>query len=116
MSDILKECKKHGLTKFFKNWPNKCKRCNTESVIRRRREIKRLLVQFAGGKCVKCGYNKCVGALEFHHKDPSQKDFGIAELMHKNALEKLKEEVKKCDLICANCHDELHYNLTNQSG
>ena len=62
-----------------------------------------------GGKCQRCGYNKCLKALEFHHLDPSQKDFTISNDHFK--LAEAVEESKKCILICANCHRELHDNL-----
>ena len=62
-----------------------------------------------GGKCVRCGYDKCSGALEFHHIDPSQKDFTISNDRAK--LEESIEESKKCILLCANCHRELHAEI-----
>ena len=62
-----------------------------------------------GGKCIRCGYDKCIKALEFHHIDPSQKDFTISN-DHFKLLEAI-EESKKCILICSNCHKELHDNL-----
>jgi hypothetical protein len=66
-----------------------------------------------GGKCQRCGYNTCIKALEFHHLDPSQKDFTISNDHFK--LKDAIEESKKCILICANCHRELHDNLWNIS-
>ena len=62
-----------------------------------------------GGKCVRCGYDRCLKALEFHHLDPSKKDFTISN-DHFKLLEAI-EESKKCILICSNCHRELHDNL-----
>lgn len=62
-----------------------------------------------GGRCIKCGYDKCLKALEFHHLDPSKKDFTISNDHFK--LKEAVEEVKKCILICSNCHKELHDNL-----
>lgn len=67
--------------------------------------------QQRGGKCEKCGYNKCLKALEFHHLDPAQKDFTISN-DHFKLVEAI-EESKKCILICANCHRELHDGLWN---
>ena len=61
-------------------------------------------------KCEICGYDKCLGALDFHHLDPSQKDFTISNSNIYKNLDKLKEEVNKCILVCANCHREIHYN------
>lgn len=66
----------------------------------------------AGGKCTICGYNKCLDALQFHHRDPSEKDFNISDgiwAIGKNVDEIIfKAEIDKCDLVCANCHFEIH--------
>lgn len=62
-----------------------------------------------GGYCVKCGYNRCLKALEFHHLDPLQKDFTISNDHFK--LKEAVEESKKCILLCSNCHKEFHDNL-----
>ena len=67
--------------------------------------------QHRGGKCQRCGYNKCLKALEFHHLNPSQKDFTISNDRFK--LKQAVEETKKCVILCANCHRELHDNLWN---
>ena len=73
-------------------------------------KIKTDLVNLKGGKCIKCGYNKCVAALDFHHRDPKQKEFGLAGLRD-FITEKVILELDKCDLLCSNCHRELHYKL-----
>lgn len=65
--------------------------------------------ELAGWKCTRCGYCLCSKALEFHHLDPSQKDFTISNDNFK--LQDAINETKKCILICANCHRELHDNL-----
>ena len=62
-----------------------------------------------GGRCIKCGYNKCIAALEFHHIDPSKKDFTISNDHFK--LQEAVKESKKCIIICANCHREFHAGL-----
>lgn len=64
-----------------------------------------------GGKCIRCGYDKCLKALEFHHIDPNKKDFTISN-DHFKLLDAIAES-KKCILICSNCHKELHDNLWN---
>ncbi len=56
-------------------------------------------------ECSRCGYSKCLAALEFHHKPGVHK---IGEVMSLYPQEKRKEEALKCELICANCHRELH--------
>ena len=77
-----------------------------------------MAVQYKGGQCSRCGYNKCVEALEFHHLDSSQKDFGISEKGYTRSWERVREELEKCILVCANCHRELHASaqLLRESG
>ena len=84
-----------------------CKSCTTVSTTRRQREVKRKAVDYLGGKCSICNYNKYTGALEFHHMNPSEKDFSIAELKL-SSFDKIKSELDKCLLVCANCHREIH--------
>jgi hypothetical protein len=67
------------------------------------------LIDMLGGKCSKCGYDKNFAALEFHHKNPIEKDFGLNSRMLSNTnVEKLINEANKCILLCANCHREEH--------
>jgi len=84
---------------------------NIKNVIRRRKEIRLKAIECLGGKCMKCGYNKYPEVLEFHHKDPSQKDFNVSKKGHCRSWERVKQEIGKCDLLCANCHRELHAEL-----
>ena len=71
------------------------------------------LIRDRGGCCSKCGYNKCFAALEFHHRDPSTKDFTLSHNGGAPSFERLKAEADKCDLLCANCHREEHERLRN---
>jgi predicted transcriptional regulator len=75
-----------------------------------RRRNKERAVEYKGGECVKCGYKKCIIALEFHHLDPEKKDFTPSSNMNMS-WDKIKEELDKCILLCSNCHRELHYGL-----
>ena len=78
-------------------------------------KARKVLVESLGGKCEKCGYDKCIAALDFHHKDPTEKDFNISKVYpSKNMMPKLLEEVSKCMLLCANCHREEH-NLDREA-
>ena len=76
------------------------------SLHKRRRKRKRDLVEMYGGRCVDCGYSTCVEALQFHHRDPSTKDFRLGEF--NGSLARLLKEAEKCDLVCANCHQLRH--------
>lgn len=72
---------------------------------------KKEFIDLLGSKCVKCGYDKCQRALTFHHRDSSQKSFGLdIRSMSNRKYEVLLEEVNKCDLLCFNCHMELHHD------
>ena len=84
---------------------------NKASVLKRRKENKRVLVEYKGGECQSCGYNKCIAALEFHHLDPSTKEFALTG--NTFGLQRQKDEADKCILLCANCHREEHFKLNN---
>ena len=68
-----------------------------------RRRWKHQLKLNAGGKCSRCGYDRCLDALHFHHPN-NDKEVTVC-----NASQALAtQEAKKCILVCANCHAELH--------
>lgn len=68
---------------------------------------KREIISILGGKCIKCGYDKCIAALEFHHGNPKEKAFDLStRTISKYSLKRILDEVKKCDLLCSNCHRE----------
>ena len=88
-----------------------CKQCVLNQTVKRQRDFKIKCVEYKGGKCIKCGYSKSVVALDFHHRDPNQKDFSISKhrgLNWEKNKEKVIKELDKCDLLCANCHREEH--------
>jgi hypothetical protein len=69
-------------------------------------------IDYLGGKCKICGYNKCNAALQFHHKNPAEKDFTIS-MATSWGFEKIKSELDKCVLLCANCHAEVHQGVSS---
>ncbi len=79
-----------------------------QRTIERRRRIKEEAVEYKGGKCQVCDYNKCITALDFHHLDPELKDVDFKCGFN---LEKLKPELDKCILLCCRCHREVHAGL-----
>jgi len=107
-----KTCKIHGVTEFSyrKDGRWRCKKCAVDAVQKRRLKIKKLAIEYKGGKCEKCGYDKYVGALEFHHTDGG-KDFGIAAKGYTRSWERVKKELDKCILVCSNCHREIHAGI-----
>ena len=107
---IKKECKKHGTTEHVlegRGW-YRCKQCRLERVKKRRKDMKRILVEYKGGKCEKCGIETHPSVYEFHHLNPDKKDFGVSQKGYTRSLEKNKQEVDKCIMLCANCHRLKH--------
>ncbi len=86
------------------------------AVALRRHRIKEMAVAYKGGQCEACGYNCCVDAFDFHHRDSSQKDFGISEKGYTRSWKRVMGELDKCQLLCANCHRELHSKLAALKG
>ena len=101
-----KEC----LKQFQKKYIIKNRKKLTEYYRNKRRKIKTTLIKENGGKCSICGYDKYIGALAFHHKNPSQKDFCVGR---QTGINKARKEAKKCILVCANCHAEVHGGITS---
>lgn len=80
---------------------------NADKVIYWRQRVKVKLIEYKGGKCQICGYDKmCPNAYAFHHRDPSKKELTISGLTL--AFDRLKKEADKCDLLCVRCHAEIH--------
>jgi hypothetical protein len=80
----------------------------SRAVVEWRRRTKARLVELHGGRCIRCGYAGHIVALVFHHRDPRTKSFAISVDGVPRAWSRLVEETAKCDLLCANCHREVH--------
>lgn len=85
-----------------------CKACKHTRQQERRHSFKVWLVEYMGGGCEKCGYNRCVFALDVHHRDPSKKEFEFKGCDLKNKTRVIKE-LENCHLLCATCHREVHH-------
>jgi hypothetical protein len=91
-------------------WTKHQRQRSVKKVTYWRQRIKQKLIEYKGGRCEKCGYNKPISAVyQFHHKDPQQKKFGIAHKGKCYPWEVVKAEADKCLLLCANCHAETHH-------
>lgn len=101
------KCGENDPTRFYRV-RGRCKNCHNKGQIERFRECKRKAVEYKGGCCQVCGYNKCLAALDFHHQDPKQKDPHWRQ-MRNWKFDRLKEELDKCILVCSRCHAEIHY-------
>ena len=85
-----------------------CKSCVYELQKARWIDKKRKAMELFGSKCSICGYDKCLGAMEFHHIDPNAKDANWNKLRLRS-WDKIVKELKKCQLLCCRCHREIHY-------
>ena len=88
--------------------------CNSCNANMQRRHRKARAVAYKGGSCA-CGYNRCLRALEFHHREPDGKEFSIGGMMSMS-WERVKRELDKCDLVCSNCHREEEDRLAQKKG
>ena len=91
----------------------RCKPCRADRVTRRRRKVKAVLVEEAGGRCSLCGYGRYVGALEFHHIDPTEKRLTVSTNGAALAMDIVRAEAAKCLLLCSNCHAEVEGGFTS---
>ena len=101
---VCKTCNKVFITK---NAQHECPKCKS----RKQRNKKRTrAIEELGKKCFKCGYDKCRDALDFHHRDPNEKKMTLSGNWEKS-WKIIYEEILKCDLLCSNCHRELHAKM-----
>ncbi len=104
-----KYCGEKDPENFYGKKKLECKKCFNKNLYKKRKDIQQEARDLLGGNCSRCGYDKCQSALEFHHKDPTKKDFVIGG----NSLsrDKILKEAAKCILLCANCHREVHEEI-----
>lgn len=103
------KCKECSKTFVTKNASHTCYACKSKNT---RAKRKLFALNYKGGKCAKCGYNRCHKALVFHHIDPEDKLMQLSWNWDKS-FERVKEELDKCCLLCAICHIELHDGMWN---
>lgn len=125
MENPLIKCRKCSvdkpITEFFKASKTKkststndyvdkiCRSCKHDAMQERRKAHKQWCVDYKGGKCIECGYNKCLAALDFHHLEPHEKEFKFRNDLRSKEL--IKPELDKCVLLCSNCHREVHAGI-----
>lgn len=110
---VRDKCPRHGMTVFQlrSGGGYRCLKCRSEAVTRRRRKVKQMLVEEAGGVCQACGYGRCIGALHFHHLDATGKKFSLSHRGVARSIAEARSEAKKCVLLCSNCHVEVEAGL-----
>lgn len=83
---------------------------NSEKVKVWRQQVKERVVKSMGGKCRCCGYDKCLASLDLHHINPSEKELSLGGIRaNPKSWKKIVSELRKCILVCSNCHGEIHY-------
>lgn len=109
-------CAKHMVfKKLYKSGKRKCIKCNSEYQSENRRNKILKLKKMAGGQCQICNYSKSTYGLHFHHLDPTEKEFNIGH-GNNRSFKRMQNEAAKCILLCANCHAEVHENITVVTG
>lgn len=101
-------CGQTDPVEFYQGRKIQCRKCFNVWCAEKLRENKLRAVEYKGGKCNECGYSKSVAALEFHHKDPNEKD---PKWRMGWSWARLQKELDKCVMLCANCHREEHAKI-----
>lgn len=132
MKKICSNCKTEKRIEFFNKKSNskdgyssKCKECNKEYLKNHylsnkdeykkrnklnRKKLKEWFHSFKSElKCIKCEEDRW-WVLEFHHRESDKKEGHVYSILMSYGKKKFKKEVEKCDLLCANCHKDVHYN------
>lgn len=131
---ICKECgheKPHHWMNTLKTYRHRCHDCHseynrqyrhntqnkkrrTELIRNNKQATKKYLVNLLGGKCQKCGLkDECPAIYDFHHRDPKVKDKTVSFTHAEYVSARIKREIKKCDLLCSNCHRRIHWEQKN---
>ena len=107
LQNLCKECKR----KYDRDYFQEHKENRMKLVSKRKQETREWFQDYLQDKkCMLCGFDH-LGALEFHHRDPSKKFDTICNMVSKKGYSKAKImiEINKCDILCANCHNILHW-------
>lgn len=118
----FRSCERCGETKPIDDFANagvvnnvqyyryKCKQCYSKFKYKRKSDNREWFNNYRKTlKCIECG-NDDHRVIEFHHRDPAQKDMAVTMMMC-HSRERIEKEIAKCDALCANCHRILHYEL-----
>ena len=119
-TDTHKQCPKCSeikeLQEFDKrpngNIQSYCRKCCNDNRYSLLKQHKITILNELGNCCSKCGYDKNTSALEFHHIISEDKDFHFGSA-NTTDIKKIRKELDKCILVCANCHREIHYPQNN---
>jgi hypothetical protein len=107
-----KSCKREYYKKYYKDDPERYK-LNADTLLQRMRNY---VIEAKNVPCMDCGVSYPSYVMDFDHRDPSQKVANVSQLARRGNWIKIKAEIEKCDVICANCHRERTHgrSKTNQ--
>ena len=97
-------------SKFYGHKKRICAKCQNEYNLKSGQEKRKKAIEYLGGKCVKCGYDKYYGSIDLHHLDPSKKDASFTGL-RSWSWERILKEIENCIPLCRNCHGEVHAGI-----
>lgn len=114
IKNYLCSCGETNPAQFYQKRKTLCKSCFNEQLIQSWRDNKVRALKHRGGCCSRCGYKKYIGALEFHHRTPTSKECAW-DKMCRWTWNRIVAEIDKCDILCANCHREVHEDARNSA-
>jgi 5-methylcytosine-specific restriction endonuclease McrA len=101
-----------SMNNYYNGW-DKCLLCKKNMAAKRADIIKRQCLNYKGSNCcIHCGYDKYIGAIDFHHVNSTTKEFRMSKLGSKDFGEEHKMELDKCIALCAICHKKEHHRLS----
>lgn len=100
-------CGETDESKFYGHKKKVCGKCHNQYTKERYREKRDKVLEYMGGKCVSCGFDKFKSSLDIHHISPKEKDINFSSYRGWS-WDRIKEEVDKCVLLCKNCHSAYH--------
>lgn len=109
---VCKICRNKRVREIYKNNPRKL----IEKAIKTHKKyfqqwMDLIIIPQGLNKCSHCGYDKCFNAIDFHHRNPKEKKFGIGIILRKPITSERLEELAKTDPLCSNCHREKEAGL-----
>jgi hypothetical protein len=106
------KCGESDPNKFYGNKKRTCAKCHNKWTLEAGQKKRKKAIEYLGGKCILCGYDKYYGSIDLHHLDPSNKDKKFDQLRGWS-WERIKKEIENCVPLCRNCHGEVHAGITD---
>ena len=104
---LCRECGETDPDKFYKYRKRLCAACDNVRVKQKAADHRQKVIDYLGGECIACGYNRFNCSLDVHHRDPSTKDPGFSNMRYWS-WERTTKELENCVLLCKNCHAAVH--------